>query len=157
MRSEPAHDADVDAPTPRATAWHFSTRRRGDSAAIEADATPMPMHHPEPLAETAVPLHAGHASCFLRIYLQDDTFLRISCALETTVAEVVYVLARTLGLGDAHGYGLFLYEKGADRPLVASERPARILRRRLVQAGYNDTDQLDLLGGEDMSLSLIHI
>lgn len=154
MRSEPVHDADGDAPVPRATAWHFSTRRRGDTAAIEADATPMPVHHPEPLAETAVPLHAGHASCFLRIYLQDDTFLRISCALETTVAEVVYVLARTLGLGDAHGYGLFLYEKGADRPLVASERPARILRRRLVQAGYNDTDELDLLGGEDMSYLL---
>ncbi|WFD04586.1 adenylate cyclase [Malassezia obtusa] len=151
-RVDTAPDLEADA-TPRATVWHFATRQRGDTAATESDAVPVPTQNPEPLTPAAMQ-HAGHPRVFLRVYLQDDTFLRLSCAPETTVAEVLFVLARTIGLADAQGYGLFLYEKGADRPLIPTERPARILRRRLLQAGYNDTDGLDTLGSEDMSYLL---
>ncbi|WFD39511.1 adenylate cyclase [Malassezia japonica] len=147
----PPTGLDEDA-APRATAWHFSTRRRGDSAAIEADATPVPVLTPDHLHEGGS--SAMQPGVFLRIYHQDDTFSMISCALETTAAEILYVLARTVGLLDAKGHGLFLYEKGSDRPLVASERPARILRRRLLQAGYAESDGLDTLGRDDMSYVL---
>ncbi|WFD07301.1 adenylate cyclase [Malassezia vespertilionis] len=88
---------------------------------------------------------------FLRIYRQDDSFLTIACSMESTTNEIVPVLLQQAGLSEAKGYGLFWYEKGADRPLAPTERPARILRRRLVQAGYSQMDRLNELGREDMS------
>ncbi|WFD44892.1 adenylate cyclase [Malassezia psittaci] len=139
----------------RATAWHFSTRRRGDHPPMEADANPAPMGNRHALTQVESDADSKeHPNWFLRVYLQDDSFVRLSCTLETTAAEIVYVLSRTLDSTDTQAHGLFLYEKSADRPLVASERPARILRRRLLQAGYNPWDRLESLGGEDMSYVL---
>lgn len=90
---------------------------------------------------------------FMRIYLQDDTYVMISCALETTAAEVAYALGRYSPL-DTQGFRLFLYERGMDRPLVPTERPARLFRRRLLQAGYTDEDGLDGMGRLDLSYLL---
>ncbi|WFD00834.1 adenylate cyclase [Malassezia yamatoensis] len=157
-RSESNVDPEIEATAmnaSRATAWHFSTRRRGDQAPIEADANAEPMGERHALTQHESNADAKeHPNWFLRVYLQDDSFFRLSCTLETTAAEIIYVLSRTLNSTDTQAHGLFLYEKCADRPLVASERPARILRRRLLQAGYNEWDRLESLGGEDMSYVL---
>jgi hypothetical protein len=41
-----------------------------------------------------------------------------------------------------------------ERILAQTERPADIVRQRLKQAGYNETDGRDLLGNEELSFLL---
>ena len=89
---------------------------------------------------------------FMRVYMEDDSYVVLSCAMETTAVEIVYALGRYAPHGKSNR--LFLYERGADRPLAHGERPARILRRRLLQAGYTEDDRLATLGRDDMSYVL---
>lgn len=91
---------------------------------------------------------------FLRVYQPNDTYVLLSCARDSTAAEMVYALGRHVKMADPQGYRLFLYERGTDRPLTATERPARILRRRMLQAGYTEADDLDELGRQDLSCLL---
>ena len=90
----------------------------------------------------------------MRVYMQNDTYVILSCAVETAASELAYALGRHAAIPDPQGHRLFLYERGTDRPLAATERPARILRRRLIQAGYTEADGLDELGRQDLSFLL---
>ncbi|KAJ7031033.1 hypothetical protein C8F04DRAFT_1112067 [Mycena alexandri] len=49
---------------------------------------------------------------------------------------------------------LYLKERGRERILAQTERPADIVRRRLDQAGYDESDGQDLLGGAGLSFLL---
>ncbi|KAH0828086.1 hypothetical protein J3R83DRAFT_3743 [Lanmaoa asiatica] len=49
---------------------------------------------------------------------------------------------------------LYLKERGRERMLAPTERPAAITRRRLEQAGYDQLDSLDYLAAEDMTFLL---
>ncbi|WFD32126.1 adenylate cyclase [Malassezia sp. CBS 17886] len=122
--------------------WTFQSVRRSTRQGSPVSAM---LEAPGQQAEALQPKH------FLRVYRTDDTYLLLSCSLETSAAELLHAVARHEGLLETQGYGLFLYEKGGDRPLTAAERPARILRRRLLQMGYTPEDGLAALGHEDMS------
>ncbi|TRM70325.1 hypothetical protein BD626DRAFT_544739 [Schizophyllum amplum] len=49
---------------------------------------------------------------------------------------------------------LYLKERGRERVLAPSERPADILKRRLEMAGYEPTDGINTIGEEDLSFLL---
>ena len=121
---------------------------------------PLPLaarNPPAPLVfrSTDVDPVAPTGKTFMRVYQQNDTYVIISCAVETTASEIAYALGRhATSVADTKGHRLFLYERGTDRPLAPSERPVRIFRRRLIQAGYTDADGLDELGRQDLSFLL---
>ncbi|KAI9437678.1 hypothetical protein H4582DRAFT_2077273 [Lactarius indigo] len=76
----------------------------------------------------------------------------LTCSLATTAAQLSAVLNTTLfGREGREDHRLYLKERGRERMLAQTERPADIVRRRLEQAGYDVADGLDTLGEEDLS------
>lgn len=129
------------------------------------DAEPPERVEPPPSADIALPaplvlrtsdmdMSMLHGRTFLRVYQPNNTYVLLSCAPESTAAEMLYALGQHVPMSDPQGYRLFLYERGMDRPLTSTERPARIIRRRLLQAGYTEADDLDELGRQDLSCLL---
>ncbi|KAF8305479.1 PP2C-domain-containing protein [Clavulina sp. PMI_390] len=85
----------------------------------------------------------------VRIYRQDGKYHIINCPPTTTVASMRSALTKKLGIkGETHR--LYMREKGRQRVLNNSQKPAQLLHRRLEQAGYTPSDDYDTLGGEDM-------
>ncbi|KAG9120992.1 cysteinyl-tRNA synthetase, partial [Ceratobasidium sp. 392] len=92
-------------------------------------------------------------SCNMRVYRTDGTYHVVSCPLQASVGELQHVLARKLGL-PRESHRLHLWERNRERALGSHEKPALIMRRRLEQAGYDDMDQLETIGGEDLRFLL---
>ncbi|TCD66325.1 cysteinyl-tRNA synthetase [Steccherinum ochraceum] len=87
----------------------------------------------------------------IRIYRANNTYHVVSIDLSVTVAELSPVLNKKLLLDpEAEVHRLYLKERGRERILAQTERPADIVRRRLDQAGYDIADGLDLLGADDI-------
>ncbi|KAJ7025687.1 adenylate cyclase [Mycena alexandri] len=87
----------------------------------------------------------------IRIYGPDnnDCILRISTA--DTVGSLTSLLDAKFFLSDRETYEMYLKERGrGERLLKQSARPAHILKTALEQAGYDETDGYDLLGGAGM-------
>ncbi|KAJ7031746.1 adenylate cyclase [Mycena alexandri] len=87
----------------------------------------------------------------IRIYGPDnnDCILRISTA--DTVGSLTSLLDAKFSLSDRETYEMYLKERGrGERLLKQSARPAHILKTALEQAGYDETDGYDLLGGAGM-------
>ncbi|KAG8696571.1 cysteinyl-tRNA synthetase, partial [Ceratobasidium sp. 394] len=93
------------------------------------------------------------ASFNVRVYRTDGTYHVVSCPLHATVSEMQHVLGRKLNL-PRESHRLHLWERNRERALANQERPALIMRRRLEQAGYDDIDQLETIGGEDLRFLL---
>jgi adenylate cyclase len=102
---------------------------------------------------TAAAQTAGGKMTYLRIYRSNDTHTVVSIPLTSTAAELRALLARKVHDGPATKR-LFVLDKGSERPLGESEKPAILQRRRFEQAGYIDSDGLDEIGREDMSFLL---
>ena len=139
--------------------------RLGRSSAARDAAEPLEQAEPPPSTDVSPPsplvlrtsdmdMSMLRGRTFLRVYQPNDSYVLLSCAPESTAAEMLYALGRHVAMADPQGYRLFLYERGMDRPLTASERPARIIRRRLLQAGYTEADDLDEMGRQDLSCLL---
>ena len=94
----------------------------------------------------------GIKMTFVRIYRNDNTHTVVSIPLTATAAELRSILARKSM--DTTAKRLFVRDKGSERPLGESEKPAILQRRRLEQAGYTEADGLDELGREDLSYLL---
>ncbi|QRW08570.1 adenylate cyclase [Ceratobasidium sp. AG-Ba] len=92
-------------------------------------------------------------SFHIRVFRTDGTYHMVSCPLQATVAEMQNVLGRKLNL-PRESHRLHLWERNRERALGNHERPALIMRRRLEQAGYDDIDQLETIGGEDLRFLL---
>ncbi|KAF5386069.1 hypothetical protein D9615_002687 [Tricholomella constricta] len=91
----------------------------------------------------------------IRIYRANNTFHIASLAPHATVANLTPALNEKLLLGkETESHRLYLKERGRERILGQTERPADIVRRRLEQAGYDPADGLELLGGEGLSFLL---
>ncbi|RDB15590.1 Adenylate cyclase [Hypsizygus marmoreus] len=91
----------------------------------------------------------------IRIYRANNTFHIASLTPHATVAALTPALNEKLLLGkDVETHRLYLKERGRERILAQTERPADIVRRRLEQAGYDPADGLELLGGEGLSFLL---
>ncbi|THH27774.1 hypothetical protein EUX98_g6420 [Antrodiella citrinella] len=94
---------------------------------------------------------AGSHLFKIRIYRANNTYHVVSIDLSVTVAELTPVLNKKLLLDpEAEVHRLYLKERGRERILAQTERPADIVRRRLDQAGYDIADGLDLLGADDI-------
>ncbi|KAI9463354.1 hypothetical protein F5148DRAFT_1211616 [Russula earlei] len=88
----------------------------------------------------------------IRVYRANTEFHILTCTLSTTVAQLTSVLNATLlAPGEREDHRLYLKERGRERMLAQTERPADIVRRRLEQAGYDVADGLDTLGEGDLS------
>ncbi|KAK0535094.1 cysteinyl-tRNA synthetase [Tilletia horrida] len=90
----------------------------------------------------------------VRIHRMEGGAFTISCPLYSTAAEIRAIISKKFGGPDAGAYRLFVRDKGSERPLGPSEKPALIQKRRLEQAGYNETDNLENLGRTDLSYLL---
>ncbi|PWN50986.1 hypothetical protein IE53DRAFT_368439 [Violaceomyces palustris] len=91
---------------------------------------------------------------FIRVFKTDDSFATITCPLMATTQEVRTILARKSLTQDSTAYRLFVRDKGSERPLGNTEKPAWLQRRRLEQAGYNELDSLEEIGRDDLSYLL---
>ncbi|KAF7357959.1 Adenylate cyclase [Mycena venus] len=91
----------------------------------------------------------------IRIYKADNTYHVVSVSTNVTVAALTPKLDQKLPAGEEREmHQLYLKERGRERILAQTERPADIVRRRLEQAGYDDTDGQDLLGGAGLTFLL---
>ncbi|KAJ3983402.1 adenylate cyclase [Lentinula detonsa] len=96
------------------------------------------------------PSHFG-----IRIHRANNTYHVVSCGFNITVAQLTPKLNAKLLLGEEREtHRLYLKERGRERILTQTERPADIVRRRLEQAGYDVSDGYELLGGEGLSFLL---
>lgn len=87
---------------------------------------------------------------FVRIWRDDGTHTVVSISMTATTADLRAILSRKMN--DTAGVSnLYVRDKGSERPLGETERPASLQRRRLEQAGFNEADALDELGREDLS------
>ncbi|KAL6303514.1 adenylate cyclase-like protein [Sparassis latifolia] len=86
----------------------------------------------------------------IRIYRANGSYHVVSIDFDVTAAELTPQLKKKLLMdADRESHRLYLKERGRERVLAPTERPAGIVRRRLEQAGYDPADGLDLLGAED--------
>ncbi|KAJ6456413.1 adenylate cyclase [Mycena sanguinolenta] len=91
----------------------------------------------------------------IRIYKADNTYHVVSVSTNVTVAALTPKLDQKLPAAEEREmHQLYLKERGRERILAQTERPADIVRRRLEQAGYDETDGQDLLGGAGLSFLL---
>ncbi|KAJ7131617.1 hypothetical protein C8R46DRAFT_924202 [Mycena filopes] len=91
----------------------------------------------------------------IRIYKADNTYHVVSVSTNVTVAALTPKLDMKLPVGEEREmHQLYLKERGRERILAQTERPADIVRRRLEQAGYDEADGQDLLGGAGLSFLL---
>lgn len=105
------------------------------------------------LAKRPQPNQSYSKNTFLRIYKNDNTHTVVSASMSTTAAELQATVARKVN-DPTTACRLFVCDKGSERLLDGSERPAMLQRRRLLQAGYTEGDSLDELGREDLSYLL---
>ncbi|KAJ7502558.1 hypothetical protein B0H11DRAFT_2171113 [Mycena galericulata] len=91
----------------------------------------------------------------IRIYKADNTYHVVSVSTNVTVAALTPKLDMKLPVGEEREmHQLYLKERGRERILAQTERPADIVRRRLDQAGYDEADGQDLQGGAGLSFLL---
>lgn len=88
----------------------------------------------------------------VRIYRADGSYHVAPISIHSTVAELTPLLNQKLfAHKERETHKLYLKERGRERVLAPTERPAAIVIRRLEQAGYDQADSLVFLGAEDMT------
>ncbi|KZT04263.1 adenylate cyclase-like protein, partial [Laetiporus sulphureus 93-53] len=88
----------------------------------------------------------------IRIYRANGTYHVVKIDLSVTVEQLTFTLNKKLLLNpEREPYSLYLKERGRERVLAPTERPANVVRRRLEQAGYEQKDGLDMLGAGDLA------
>ncbi|CAZ83205.1 unnamed protein product [Tuber melanosporum] len=88
----------------------------------------------------------------IRVFRADSTFATLSCRLQTSATEVLHLLGRKSFLqDDLKNYQIVMKKNGVQRILGPNERPLKIQKRLLEQAGYTEDDHLDEIGREDHS------
>ncbi|KAG6902500.1 hypothetical protein C0995_015692 [Termitomyces sp. Mi166 len=87
----------------------------------------------------------------VRIYKDDDSFHEARMPLATTVAELVPQLNEKLFIPKHETYRLYVRERGRERLLGMTEKPANLIKRRLEHHGYDANDGIILLRGDRLS------
>ncbi|KAJ7624746.1 adenylate cyclase [Roridomyces roridus] len=83
--------------------------------------------------------------CKIRIYGPDHGDHVLAVSTKDTVLDIIRRLDAKLPPGvERDKHELYLKERGRERILRPKEHPANILRRRLLQAGYDETDEYEL-------------
>ncbi|GJE90159.1 adenylate cyclase-like protein [Phanerochaete sordida] len=87
----------------------------------------------------------------IRIYRRDNTYHVATIYLRTTVADLVPSLnGKMLFDTSRETHRMYLKERGRERLLAMTEKPANIVRRRLEQAGWDPIDDFRTLATEDI-------
>ncbi|KIJ18515.1 hypothetical protein PAXINDRAFT_70600 [Paxillus involutus ATCC 200175] len=98
---------------------------------------------------------ASNKVVLVRIYRANGSYHVAQIPPHATVADLIPSLnTKVLRDHDRESHKLYLKERGRERMLAPTERPAAITRRRLEQAGYDQADSLDYLAAEDMTFLL---
>ncbi|KAL7268125.1 cysteinyl-tRNA synthetase [Rhizina undulata] len=94
----------------------------------------------------------GDAQYCIRIFRADSTFATLSCKLQSSVTEVLALLGRKSFLqGTLSNYQIVMKKNDLLRILGPNDKPLKIQKRLLQQAGYCEDDHIDELGREDHS------
>lgn len=92
------------------------------------------------------------ASYFIRVFRIDLTFATLSAGLNTTVADVLYMLGKKSFLQDhLNNYEIVLRKNDLSRQLDHKERPILMQKKLLEQVGYTEKDRIEDIGREDHS------
>ncbi|KAJ5089800.1 Adenylate cyclase [Penicillium argentinense] len=92
------------------------------------------------------------ASYFIRIFRIDSTFATLSAGLNTSVADVLYMLGKKSFLQDhLNNYEIVLRKNDLSRQLDHKERPILMQKKLLEQVGYTEKDRIEDIGREDHS------
>lgn len=88
----------------------------------------------------------------VRIFRADSTFAVLNVSLNTTVQDIIGLIAKKIFLQDElDNYHVVMKKHDVSRQLELSERPLVIQKRLLEQAGYSENDRIEDIGGEDNS------
>nr|XP_031860394.1 uncharacterized protein CI109_004284 [Kwoniella shandongensis]KAA5527466.1 hypothetical protein CI109_004284 [Kwoniella shandongensis] len=100
--------------------------------------------------------HTTAVPQWMRIYRADGSYSLLNVPIHTTTAEVINILSGAneapAGKKIMTSMKLYLRERGQDRMLLPSEKPAAIQHRRLLQAGYTDAEHIEDLGKDDLAI-----
>ncbi|KAF7321179.1 Adenylate cyclase [Mycena chlorophos] len=134
-----------------------------------ATALGVPIPPPKPLQQNPRPNHTQPSSkrtshshththspkMRIRIYKADNTYHVVSVGSNVTVGQLTPKLDLKLPAGEEKEmHQLCLRERGRERILGATEKPGEIVRRRLDQAGYDESDGIELLSGAGLGFIL---
>ncbi|KAF7329121.1 Adenylate cyclase [Mycena kentingensis (nom. inval.)] len=96
-----------------------------------------------------------HPKMRIRIYKADNTYHVVSVGSNVTVGALTPKLDMKLPVGEEKEmHQLCLRERGRERILASTEKPGDIVRRRLEQAGYDESDGIELLSGAGLGFIL---
>ncbi|KAF7790733.1 hypothetical protein EIP86_001689 [Pleurotus ostreatoroseus] len=104
-----------------------------------------------PIGSTPVKKRRKKQQFKFRIYRANNTYHVASIALNATVAALIpYLNGKLLLDPEREKHTLYLKERGRERILASTEKPANIVRKRLMEAGFDEADDLTALGVEDI-------
>lgn len=88
----------------------------------------------------------------MRVFRIDSTFATISSSINSTVADILQLLAKKSVLQDSiDNYQLVLKKHDLQRALDLGERPIVMQKKLLEQMGYQSVDRIEEVGREDNS------
>ncbi|KAJ7585096.1 adenylate cyclase [Mycena floridula] len=126
-----------------------------DVSSFDIDDLPLSTAYRHSLRPPNSSLDPADRKYTIRIYRANNTYHVVSVGFQVTVANLRPKLNNSLLMDkETETHRLYLEEKGRERILASTERPADIVRRRLEQAGYDIADGLELLGGDGLSFLL---
>ncbi|KAF8870764.1 hypothetical protein BD779DRAFT_510448 [Infundibulicybe gibba] len=102
----------------------------------------MPSSKPKHQLGATDPAPPLKPSYLIRIHRPDDTYHVVSLEWDVGVTKLIAAFGQKLGLSreEVVAHRLFIQERGAERVLLPTERPARIIQGRLQEAGYDNRD-----------------
>ncbi|OBA21083.1 L domain-like protein [Metschnikowia bicuspidata var. bicuspidata NRRL YB-4993] len=87
----------------------------------------------------------------IRVFKDDNTFTTVLCSLETSAAELLVMIQKKFFLDSISNYQLSLYVGNNVKLLEPFEKPLKIQTGLLTLSGYEEKDNLSLMGREDLS------
>ncbi|EAU90953.2 adenylate cyclase [Coprinopsis cinerea okayama7 len=128
----------VDRPTPL-------TERPTLPPPVADPSTPKAMRRKRPRSS-----HSDKLIYRMKIFHSNGSWRHVAISLDCTVAQLNKELFAKAKWDSDRKDRLYLSEGGRERLLGPTERPAKIVKRRLTLAGYLPIDGLDTLGLEDL-------
>lgn len=95
--------------------------------------------------------NAGGPNHIIRVFKEDNTFTTILCPVDTSTADLLSIVQRKFFLESISNYRLALYVANNTKVLEPFEKPLRIQMGLLALSGYSESDNLRMIGREDMS------
>lgn len=100
--------------------------------------------------------HAPHETTkgpnhIVRVFKEDNTFTTILCPFETTTAELLVIVQRKFFLESTSNYQISIIIGNCVKVLEPFEKPIKIQTGLLTLSGYNESDNLKMIGREDLS------